>query len=281
MTIAEHMNLPTDLKVPPAPGDPKSDHDRYERMMSRLTPEQRERWEAAYGPKNAAFRAAHLTGQALVRWKYQRYMKDYLRCIASVDDNVGRLLDYLDKSGLADNTVVIYSSDQGFYLGEHGWFDKRWMYEESLRMPLIVRWPGVIQPGSVDTNLVQNLDFAETFLDLAGVPIPDDMQGRSIVPLLKGEKPADWRKAIYYHYWEFPAVHAVTRHYGLRTERYKLIHYYLIGEWELFDLKRDPYELRSVYNNPLYADTVRELKAELDRLRRLYDDTKPDTLPAQ
>jgi len=275
------MRLSTDLKVPPTPEDTKNDHHRYDQMMNRLTPEQRQRWEAAYGPKNEAFRAAHLTGQALVRWKYQRYMKDYLRCIASVDDNVGRLLDYLDQSGLADNTVVIYSSDQGFYLGEHGWFDKRWMYEESLRMPFIVRWPHKMKAGSIDTHLVENLDFAETFLDLAGAPIPDDMQGQSLVPLFKGEDPTNWRKSIYYHYWEFPAVHQVTRHYGVRTDRYKLVYYYLIDEWELFDLERDPYELRSVYDNPLYADKVRELKVELERLRRQYGDTEPDMRPVK
>jgi arylsulfatase A-like enzyme len=254
MTIAEHMNQ-VDLKFVP----PKN-----------LTPDQLKKWNAAYEPKNEAFRKANLTGKELVRWKYQRYMKDYLRCVASVDDNLGRLLKYLDEAGLAKNTVVVYSSDQGFYLGDHGWFDKRWMYEESLRMPLLVRWPGVIKPGSENRDLAQNLDFAETFLDIAGAKVPSDMQGRSLVPLLKGQTPGDWQKSIYYHYYEYPAVHMVQRHYGVRTDRFKLIHYYLIDEWELFDLQKDPDELKSVHADPAYADTVQQLKAELQRLREHY-----------
>ena len=245
-----------------------------------LTPEQLEKWNAAYGPKNEAFRKANLKGKELVRWKYQRYMKDYLRCIKSVDDNIGRLLDYLDQTGLADNTVVIYSSDQGFYLGDHGWFDKRFMYEESLRMPFIVRWPSVVKPGSENTDLTQNLDFAETFLDIAGVEIPADMQGRSLVPLMKGQRPADWRKSIYYHYYEYPAVHSVKRHYGVRTDRYKLIHfYYDIDEWELYDLKKDPDELKNVYDDPAYADVVKELKAELRRLQAKFKVPKEHMQP--
>jgi len=192
-----------------------------------------------------------------------------------VDDNLGRVLDYLDKTGLADNTVVIYSSDQGFYLGDHGWYDKRWMYEESLRMPFIVRWPGKIKPGSVDKHLVQNLDFAETFLDIAGVEVPDDMQGHSLVPLLEGKSLADWRQSIYYHYYEFPGAHSVRRHYGVRTDRYKLIYYYEIDEWELFDLEKDPDELKSVYDDAAYAETVKDLKTELQRLRGHYKDTNP------
>ena len=209
-----------------------------------------------------------------MRWKYQRYIKDYLRCVAAVDDGVGRVLKYLDDNDLARNTVVIYSSDQGFYLGDHGWFDKRFMYEPSLRMPLVARWPGVTKPGSVNTDLVQNLDFAETFLDLAGIEIPKDMQGRSIVPLLKGQTPSDWRKSIYYHYYEFfsdrNAPHAVRRHYGVRTDRFKLIHFYNEDEWELFDLQNDPNELRSVFVDPVNAALVKDLKAELDRLQKLY-----------
>ena len=260
MTVANHLS-DNDLKLKP----PKN-----------LTPEQLAKWNAAYDPKNEAFRKANLGGKELVRWKYQRYLKDYLRCIASVDDNVGRLLAYLDESGMAKNTVVIYSSDQGFFLGDHGWYDKRWMYEESLRMPLIVRWPGVAEKGSVNEHLVQNLDFAETFLGMAGVKPPADMQGESIVPLLKGEKPADWRESIYYHYWEFPAVHMVHRHYGVRTDRYKLIYYYLLKEWELFDLQKDPDELKSVYGEPAYADVVKELEAELKRLQAHYKDTDPE-----
>ncbi|MBM3790302.1 MAG: DUF4976 domain-containing protein [Acidobacteria bacterium] len=252
MTIARHLN-PLDLKqVPP----------RY------LNDEQLEAFRAHYEPLNRKVERGRLEGKDLVRWKYQRYIKDYLRCIASIDDNLGRLLDYLDRSGLARNTVVIYSSDQGFFLGDHGWFDKRFMYEESLRMPLMVRWPQVVAAGTQDTHLVQNLDFAQTFLDLAGVHAPDDMQGRSLLPLLRGESPSDWRRSAYYHYHEFPAWHDVRRHYGIRTDRYKLIHYCDLGEWELFDLKEDPAELRSRFADRAYAPVVDELRAELARLRR-------------
>jgi arylsulfatase A-like enzyme len=239
-----------------------------------MTQEQRETFHAAYQAENDAFLEANLQGSDLVRWKYQRYLKDYLRCIASVDDNIGRLLDYLDQSGLAENTVVIYSSDQGFYLGEHGWFDKRWMYEESLHMPFIVRWPGVVAPGSKNTRLVQNLDFAETFLDIAGIAIPSDMQGGSLVPLLEGRAPEDWRDSIYYHYYEYPAVHMVQKHIGVRTDRYKLIYYYELDEWELFDLQKDPHELKSAHEDPEYASTREDLKRELKRLQEFYrDDT--------
>lgn len=236
-----------------------------------LNEEQLSTWNAAYGPKNKAFEDAQLEGRDLIRWKYQRYIKDYLRCIASVDDNVGRMLDYLDESGLAENTIVIYSSDQGFYLGDHGWFDKRFMYEESYRQPLLVKWPGVARPNSVNHDLVSNIDFAETFLDMAGVEVPDDMQGRSLVPLLKGETPDDWRKSHYYHYYEFEAdrktAHMVRRHYGVRTDRYKLIHFYNVGEWEFYDLEKDPREMRNVYADARYADVVAELSQEVTRLQ--------------
>jgi arylsulfatase A-like enzyme len=226
-------------------------------------------WNAAYEPKNDEFRAAGLEGADLLRWKYQRYMKDYLRTVASVDDNLGRVLRYLDENGLSRNTIVIYNSDQGFFLGDHGWFDKRWMYEESLRAPLIVRWPGVVRPGSGNTDIVQNLDFAQTFLHAAGVTAPAEMQGRSLVPLLRGETPADWRDAIYYQYYEHGG-HGVPRHYGIRTERYKLIHYPTNDEWELFDLVQDPDELRSIHDEPAQAGRVRDLKARLAQLREQY-----------
>ncbi|MCH7823528.1 MAG: DUF4976 domain-containing protein [Acidobacteria bacterium] len=247
-----------------------------------LTDEQLEVWNAAYEPKNEAFREAALEGDDLVRWKYQRYLKDYLRAVAAVDDQLGRVLAYLDDSGLADNTVVVYSSDQGFFLGDHGWFDKRWMYEESFRTPLIVRWPGVTAAASEDSHLVQNLDFAQTFLDIAGVPGgagTEEMQGRSLVPLLRGEDPADWRTSLYYHYYEYPAVHSVQRHYGVRTARYKLIHYYNLGEWELFDLETDPDELVNLYDEPAYAEVVADLEADLAGLRELYavPEIDPDT----
>ena len=256
MTVAKHLN-PNDLKLVPNRG---------------LNDEQAAAWNKAYGPKNKAFEEANLEGDDLIRWKYQRYIKDYLRCIASVDDNVGRLLDYLDESGLAKNTIVIYTSDQGFYLGDHGWFDKRFMYEESLRSPLMIRWPGHVNPGSVSREIVLNLDFAETFLDAAGAETPDDMQGRSLVPVLEGRTPDDWRKAMYYRYYEYPGAHSVRKHYGVRTGRYKLIFFHEIDEWELYDLQKDPREMKSVYAEAAYAGVVAELKAELKRLRKLYKD---------
>ncbi len=217
---------------------------------------------------------AHLKGKALKHWKYQRYIKDYLRTVASVDYNVGRFLDYLDESGLAKDTLVVYTSDQGFFLGDHGWFDKRFIYEESLRMPLLVRYPKKIKPGSVNNDIVLNLDFAPTFLDLTAAGIPPDIQGRSILPLLTGKKPADWRTSMYYHYYEYPGAHSVKRHYGIRTRRYKLIHfYYDIDAWELYDLEKDPNELNNVYDHLGYTKVVRKLKAELDRLRKQYGDS--------
>jgi len=259
MSIAKTMTE-NDLKLTPA--------------RKNLTPEQKRLWDAAYGPKNEAFKKANLRGKELVRWKYQRYIKDYLRCIASVDDNVGRVLDYLDESDLAENTVVFYTSDQGFYLGDHGWFDKRFMYEESLRMPLIVRCPKHIKAGAISDRIVLNLDFAPTFLDIAGVEAPADMQGESIAPILQGKTPDNWRKSMYYHYYEYPGAHSVKKHYGVRTGRYKLIHFYHdIDEWELYDLAKDPREMKNVFGDASYADIVKELKAELKRLRTKYKDT--------
>lgn len=266
MEIDRHMTLGKDLKVL-GEGDTEN---LVNRIHNRMTPEQLEAWNDAYKPKNDKFRAANLEGDELVRWKYQRYIKDYLRCIASVDDNIGRVLEYLDESGLAENTVVIYSSDQGFYLGEHGWFDKRFMYEESFKTPLVVRWPGVTPAGIKSDALVSNLDFAETFLDIAGVDIPKEMQGVSLVPLLKGEQPSNWRDAVYYHYYEFPAVHMVNKHEGVYDGRYKLMNFYELGEWELYDLENDPLELNSVYDDPDYAEEVERLTAKLEALKQKY-----------
>jgi len=271
MEIDRHMRFSWDLKVIRDPHDSLGLRV-WEQRKKRFTPDQLAAWNAAYEPKNKTFLEANLEGKELVRWKYQRYIKDYLRCIASVDDNIGRLLDYLDESGLAENTVVIYSSDQGFYLGEHGWFDKRWMYEESLHMPFIVKWPGVIAPGSVNSDMVQNLDFAETFLDMAGLQIPAEMQGRSLVPILRGQTPDDWRTSIYYHYYEYPGAHMVQKHNGVRTNRYKLINYYELGEKELFDLETDPKEMKSVYNDPEYAKIQTQLENELAGLKEFYKD---------
>jgi arylsulfatase A-like enzyme len=201
-------------------------------------------------------------------------MQDYLGCIAAVDEGVGRVLDYIDRSGLGENTIVVYTSDQGFYLGEHGWFDKRFIYDESFKTPLLVRWPDVIKAGSVNTQMVQNLDFAQTFLEAAGIAAPSDMQGESLVPLFRGDT-ANFRDAVYYHYYEYPAVHMVKRHYGIVTEDYKLAHfYYDVDEWELYDRKKDPQEMNSVYDDPAYADIVSDLKQKLADLRVKYKDSE-------
>jgi arylsulfatase A-like enzyme len=268
MTIRDHMTLESDLKLGPPPG--------------RLDAAQREAWERAFGPKREAFRKTDPKGDALVRWKYRRYLQDYLGCIAAVDEGVGRILDVLDRTGLATDTLVVYTSDQGFFLGEHGWFDKRFMYEEALRMPLVMRFPGRIRPGSVNTDMISNLDFAPTFLDVAGLGKPAAMQGRSFLPFLLGRRLAGWPESVYYHYYEFPAEHMAKRHYGVRTARYKLIHFYDdIDAWELYDLEKDPHELRNVFDDPSYAGVRRSLETELRRLRLLYRDTEPpDPRPA-
>ncbi len=261
MEIGRDMVLKSDLKV--------------EAPDVRIDP------NSAYGPRNVDFRRRNPQGRDLTRWKYQQYMKDYLRCIKAVDDSVGRLTQYLTDAGLDSNTVVIYASDQGFYNGEHGWFDKRWIYEESVHMPLIVRWPGVVKPATRPAAMVQNIDYAPTFVDIAGGRSPEALHGRSMVPVLRGQTPADWRKSIYYHYYD--PGHGVAKHYGVRTEKHTLAHFYTTDEWELFDLEKDPKELRSVYADPAYAATATELKAELERLRTQFkDDTmfKPAPTPA-
>ena len=220
-------------------------------------------------------------------WKYQRYIKDYLRVVASIDDNVGRMLDYLDGEGLAENTLVVYTSDQGFFLGDHGWYDKRFMYEESLRMPFIVRYPREVAPGTANEDIILNVDFAATFLDLAGIDVPGEFQGGSFRSLLKGHTPTDWQRSLYYRYWMHKAHHNVYAHYGVRTLRHKLIYYYSDAldqpgaidetyepEWELFDLDKDPYELNNVYDDPAYADVVQMLKDELHRLQDKVGDQR-------
>ena len=223
-----------------------------------------------------------LHGDALRKWAYQLYIKDYLRCIQSVDDNVGRLLDYLESAKLAQDTIVIYTSDQGFFLGDHGWFDKRLMYEESLRMPFLMRYPAGIRPGTVNRDMVLNIDFAPLFLDYAGAKPPDEMQGRSFRANVEGHTPKNWRKAMYYRYWMHnDNDHHVPGHYGIRTDRWKLIDYYgrpldksgahppdTPPEWELFDMRNDPHEMNNLYSDPKHAAVVRQLKAELDRLQK-------------
>jgi len=257
--------------VEPDDGGLRSDKSAW-RNMQRMTPDQLKAWRAAYGPKDEAFHAANLTGKDLVRWKFQRYAKNYLRCVKGVDESVETIRNTLDELGLTENTIVIYSSDQGFYIGDHGWFDKRWMYEESLKMPFIVSWPGVTKPGSKTLKMVQNLDYAQTFLEIAGAAQPDDMQGASVVPLLKGEEPADWRKSIYYHYYEYPSVHMVPRHNGIRTNRYKLMHFYEFDEWEFYDLKADPDEYNNLYENSNYQTLIKRIKNQLKGLEKHYED---------
>ena len=245
----------------------------YLDFIGRLNPEERKQYDAFYEPIIAEFKKKNPQGKELAEWKFQRYMRDYAKVIKSLDDNVGRVLDHLKERGLLENTLVVYTSDQGFYMGEHGWFDKRFMYEESFRTPLIMRMPdGFTRRGDV-TEMVQNIDYAPTFLELAGVEVPEDIHGESLVPLLKGEKPADWRKSLYYHFYEYPAEHMVKRHYGVRNERYKLIHFYNdVDVWELYDLKEDPSELNNLYGQPKYDQIVRDLKAELLRLQEQYND---------
>lgn len=266
MEIGRDMTMASDLKVrPPVVGAQGLTGE-----FGRMADAQKAAWDAAYVPRNEAVLKANPTGRDLTRWKYQAYMKDYLRCVKAVDDNVGRLLDELKAQGLDDNTVVIYASDQGFYNGEHGWFDKRWMYEESLSMPFLIRWPGQIGKGRRFKPMIQNIDYAPTWLEMAGAPAPPGVHGRSFVPVLRGRTPKDWRASIYYHYYEFPQDHRVQAHVGVRTDRYKLIYYYPIGQWELFDLEKDPQELHSVYAELKYATIVAQIKGELDRLRAEY-----------
>jgi arylsulfatase A-like enzyme len=236
------------------------------KYSSQFTAEQFEAFDGFFRPRNQPYVKGSFTGREKTRWHYQRFIKNYLRCIAAVDENIGRLLDYLDQSGLANNTLVVYSSDQGFYLGDFGWFDKRWMYETSLRTPLIVRWPGVVRPGSSSEELVLNLDLPSTFLEAAGIPIPDTMQGMSLVSILKGEKPRNWRESVYYHYYE-GGGHGVPKHEGVRTDKYKLIHFYTLEEWELYDLEKDPQEMQNLIDDPSYSEVLKELQDELSKLR--------------
>ncbi len=246
-----------------------NDLDAKLKRSGELNDEQAKVWDAYYEPRNRAFREAAPRGDDLVRWRYQRYLHDYLGCILAVDESVGRLLDELEQEGIATNTIVVYSSDQGFFLGEHGWFDKRWIYEESLTTPLLIRAPALARPGGRSAMMVSILDLAPTFLELAGVSVPRDLHGRSLVPLLRGETPADWRTSFYYHYYEFPGPHSVRKHYGIVTDRFKLFHFYEpdVDEWRLIDRQTDPHELRNVFENPAYAQMRERLMAELHRLR--------------
>ena len=277
MSIHNHMHWGHDMKFKGENKYPQY----FERLGNgeyrRMTDEQKAAWDAKYEPENQAFlsklEAGSLSDKEISQWKYQRYIKDYLKCIQAVDDGVGRILDYLDESGLAENTIVIYSSDQGFYLGEHGWYDKRWMYEESLKMPFVIRWPNVIPAGTRTKTLIQNIDYGPTFLDLAGADIPEEMQGRSLVPVLKNqcEDTSDWRDSIYYAYYENAAVHNVPVHDGVRTKRYKLMFFPRGREWNLYDLEKDPQEMMSVHANPAYASVLTSMQKRYVDQRRFYD----------
>ncbi|MCH2372905.1 MAG: sulfatase-like hydrolase/transferase [Planctomycetes bacterium] len=278
MSVKDHFFWAHDMKFHGEVLFPKHFVAKYpNHEYSRMTPEQQTTWDAQYEPENKAFiarmTAGELSDEEIVRWKYQRYIKDYLRCIQAVDDGVGRLLDYLDETGLSDNTIVIYCSDQGFYLGEHGWYDKRWMFEESLQMPFLIRWPGVVQAGTRSSTLIQNIDYAPTFLDIAGADIPAEIQGNSLVSALKDTTttPSGWRDAIYYAYYENASVHNVPVHDGIRTNRYKLMFFPRTLEWQLFDVERDPLEMQSVHTNPEYGQLLARLQKRYDDLRDFYE----------
>jgi len=285
MNLFSHMQYQHDSKIRPEtlkemgtvlPVVGGSDNGFYG-PYNRANAEQKALYDPILDSINEDFKTnwPHMTDKEKMSWKYQRYMQDYLGTISSVDENVGRVLDYLDESGLAENTVVIYTSDQGFYLGEHGWFDKRFIYDESFKTPLLIRWPNHIKPGTTNDEMVQNLDFAQTFLEIAGITAPKDMQGESLIPLLNGNTYQWTRDAVYYHYYEYPGVHMVKRHYGIVTKEYKLIHfYYDVDEWELYDRKKDPQEMNNVYHDSEYADIVKDLNLKLDELRIKYKDSK-------
>lgn len=264
-----------DLKMSVEKGSDSLRHNPWTSDFDRMTSEQRRIWNEAYRPKNDAFHDANLSGKELDEWKGQRYLQDYLATVASVDEGVGRILDYLEETGLDENTIIVYTTDQGFYLGEKGFFDKRFMYEESLAMPLMIQYPKEITAGIEIDALTQNLDFAPTFLDYAGAEIPEEMQGKSLRGLLNGQgNNINFRNAIYYHYYDFPAFHMVKRHYGIRTHRYKLMHFYDdIDQWEMYDLQVDPKEISNLYNDPDYAAIQKELHESLTSLQKQYQVT--------
>ena len=285
MNILGHMNYGHDMKIRPetlaemGEINPKVNEFKngFIGPYRRANKEQRALYDPIIDSINNDFKNnwPSMSAEEKMKWKYQRYMQDYLACISSVDDNVGRVLDYLDTSGLTENTLVVYTSDQGFYLGEHGWFDKRFIYDESFKTPLLVRWPNKIHPGTTNDEMVQNLDFAQTLLEAAQIQAPGDMQGESLIPLMTGNGDSWNRDAVYYHYYEYPAVHMVKRHYGIVTKEFKLAHfYYDVDEWELYDRLNDPKEMNNVYNDPDYAETVKNLKVKLKDLRIKYKDSE-------
>lgn len=284
MNLYTHMTYSHDSKIRPETLEAMGEVEPAVKEMrngfygpyNRANAEQKAKYDPVLDDINDEFKAnwPKMSREEKMRWKYQRYMQDYLGVISSVDDNVGRVLDYLDASGLAENTIVVYTSDQGFYLGEHGWFDKRFIYDESFKTPLLIRWPNEIKPGTTNDEMVQNLDFAQTFLEAAGIDAPEDMQGESLMPLLKGDTQAWTRDAVYYQYYEYPSVHMVKRHYGIVTKEFKLVHfYYDVDEWELYDRIKDPQEMNNVYSDPAYAEIVADLHIQLDEIRLKYKDS--------
>ena len=295
MNIFKHMQYMHDSKVRPSTieemgkvepeivyvrGDGtlmRPDASGFNRPFGRANEEQKKKYDVTLDKISADFKEnwPKMNDEQKMKWKFQRYMQDYLATISSVDDNVGRVLDYLEETGLDENTIVIYTSDQGFYLGEHGWFDKRFIYDESFKTPLMIKWPNKIKPGITNDEMVQNLDFAQTFLEAAMIDVPDDMQGESLMPLLLGENDKWTREEVYYHYYEYPSVHMAKRHYGIVTKEFKLARfYYDVDEWELYDRYKDPNEMNNVYNDPEYADVVEELKVKLANLRVKYKDSE-------
>lgn len=291
MHILEDMDLVYDLKMADNENEIHTKNQGLEKAGRHMynhiggagcmNEKQKAAWDRYYQPIIKKFKAESKTmsSEELANWKFQRYMKDYLSVIKSVDRNIGRVLAYLEQQGLLENTLIVYTSDQGFYMGEHGWFDKRFMYEESYRTPLLVRYPNGKQPAI--KQMVQNIDHAPTFLQLAGVAIPDDIQGESYLPLLEGNQPTDWRKSLYYHFYEYPAEHQVVRHYGISTDRYKLMHfYYNMDEWELYDLKNDPMEMNNLYGKTGYEQVTANLKEELLSLQKKYDDPIEEEIKA-
>lgn len=282
MSILKHLSWTGDSKIYPEVLDSMAvpeigvDKLRYNFQVGRMDSVQMSNFKSHYDKINTDFKTNYpaLSEADKMRWRYQRYMQDYLGTIKSVDENVGRVLDYLEENNLMENTIVVYTSDQGFYLGEHGWFDKRFVYDESFKTPLLVSWPGKIKPGSTSDEMVQNLDFAQTFLEVAEVEQPSDMQGESLVPILTGKMEGWNREAVYYHYYEYPAEHMVNRHYAIVTKEYKLIHYYFdLDYWELIDRKKDPKELTNVYDHPDYAEIKEKLHKELEEIRTKYKDS--------
>lgn len=282
MSILHNMRLCSDLKVDPKylMDNPELKPDStdivyYNSIFNRLPETDRNRIKEIYAERGKLLQRLKPKGKELLKYKYQWYMQDYLACVASIDENVGKLLDYMDRNNLTKNTLLIYTGDQGMYLGENGWFDKRWMYDVSMQAPLLMRWPGHIKPHSVNTNMVQTIDYAPTFLGAAGVPVPSWMQGINLVPLLNGKQKTLTRKNLYYHFYEYGADHTVLQHLGVRGERYKLIYFYPVNEWELYDLKVDPQEQKNLIKSATHQKIVLQMKGELLKLRDKYDDHEP------